>query len=178
MLNKVVRSLATVVVGVLLILLPGSAMDWIIRIVGAAFFLPAVISVVKLYTSRHSAATIQLVAISVIDVGSIAFGLWLMIAPATFAQLFVMLLGIALLLFSLFQLFVVFSTHKTTPLHWGFLIAPLLLAVAAVVILANPFDAVSAASVMLGICAVVTGLSDLVISIMVNRNNGSQIQKL
>ncbi|MDO5461090.1 MAG: DUF308 domain-containing protein [Bacteroidales bacterium] len=176
MLNKVVRSMATMLVGFLLVFLPESAMGLIIRVVGAAFFLPALISAIRLYMSRNQVDTMRLIAIAVIDLGSMVFGVWLMVAPTTFAELFITLLGIALLVFAVFQVFVVYSAQKYRPMHWGFLITPFLLAVAAIIVLANPFGTLEAVSVMLGICAIVSGLSDLVISIIAGKKAGTDVE--
>ena len=61
-------------------------------------------------------------------------------------------------------------------MHWGFLITPFLLAVAAIIVLANPFGTLEAVSVMLGICAIVSGLSDLVISIIAGKKAGTDVE--
>ena len=177
MLSRVVRSLATMLIGVLLVFLPENAVELLIRVLGVAFLLPALISVVKLFTTRNDAKTFAKVAISVINIGCIAFGTWLLVSPKTFAELFILLLGVALLFFGLFQLFVVFSKRSVKPMHWGFLIVPLLTVVTSVVVLANPFETVSVVSVVIGVCAFVTGCSDLVISLVIGKSKSTDVEK-
>ena len=163
MLNRIIRSVATVLIGLLLVFMPDGAMGFIVRVVGAAFFVPAMVSLVKLYVSRRETAALPMVAVGVVGLGCAAFGLWLMVAPETFAGLFVTLLGVALLLFALFQLFVLFAVKRSGASRWGFVVVPLLLVVASVVVLANPFETVTAVSVLLGVCAVLSGISDILI---------------
>ena len=176
MLSNVIRSLATMLIGVLLLFLPENAVELLIRVLGVAFLLPALISVVKLFTTRNDAKTFAKVAISVINIGCIAFGTWLLVSPKTFAELFILLLGVALLFFGLFQLFVVFS-KRSVNMHWGFLIVPLLTVVTSVVVLANPFETVSVVSVVIGVCAFVTGCSDLVISLVIGKSKSTDVEK-
>lgn len=163
MLNRIIRSVATVLIGLLLVFMPDGAMGVIVRVVGAAFFVPAMVSLIKLYVSRRETAVLPMVAMGVVGLGCAAFGFWLMVAPETFAGLFVTLLGVALLLFAMFQLFVVFVAKRTGAFRWGIVVVPLLLVVASVVVLANPFETVEVVSVFLGVCAVLSGISDIVI---------------
>jgi uncharacterized membrane protein HdeD (DUF308 family) len=169
MIDNLLRSLAAVVIGVLLILLKDSAMPVMVRVLGAAFFLPALVSVVNVYMTRKGASVFPMTMISIIDMGSMAFGIWLMLSPMTFLSLFVIMLAVVLLAFSLFQMFVVLSGRKHSGVRWGLMIVPLLLAAVSVYAISSPFETMSAASMMLGICAVVSGLSDIFIYFLVRR---------
>ena len=103
--NSVIRSLSAVLIGVLLIVLKDSAMPFLVRLVGVAFFLPALISVINIYSTRKGAPLFPMVLMSIVDVGSMLFGLWLIIFPITFIELFVGMLAVALFCFSLFQIY-------------------------------------------------------------------------
>ena len=89
MLNNVIRSIAIMLIGLVLIFMSDSAMILLVRLTGAAFFLPALVSIINLYVSRSESGVIPKVLISVIDVGSMAFGVWLMMAPDLFQDVFV-----------------------------------------------------------------------------------------
>ena len=103
MVNNVVRSIAVMLVGCLLVFMSESAISLLTRIVGAVFFLPALVSLVNLYVSRKDAALLPKVLISVIDIGSMAFGIWIMVVPATFQSVFVKLLAVILLIYAVYQ---------------------------------------------------------------------------
>lgn len=171
MINSLIRSIATLVVGIMLISMRDSAMELLIRIMGIAFFLPALVSMVNIYISRHETSRIPAILITVVDLGSIAFGIWLMIFPATFQVMFVKLMAILLFLVALHQLFVIISSRRTVKISWAMVIAPLVMAVISLLVVAEVIEAgASALSLVLGICAVISGLSDIIITLMIKRS--------
>lgn len=168
--NSLLRSLSAILIGLLLIFLKDSVMPFMVRLVGVAFFLPALVSIVKMYSVRNAISSIHATLVSLIDLGSMLFGLWLIVSPVTFIELFVIMLAVVLLCFSVFQIYLVISSYGKAGLRRGLIATPLLLAVLSVVILANPFGTVSTAVVVLGVCAVVSGVSDILIYMLVRRN--------
>lgn len=177
MINNIIRSVFAVIIGVLLILLRETAMPFLVRLVGAAFLLPALVSIVNVYASRKGASPVSIFLVSLIDIGSMAFGIWLLLFPLTFLELIVVVLAIILLLFSIYQMYMVISSHKGTRLRWGLLAVPLLLAVISVVVLSNPFGTIATASAMLGAAAVVSGLSDILIYFAVRKSISRSLRK-
>ena len=169
MANNVIRSLAIMFIGLLMIFVSESAMPIIVRIAGAAFFLPALVSIVTVYVSRKEGVGFPQVLISIIDVGCMAFGVWLMIKPLEFVSLFTVLLGVILILFALFQIVMIVSAQKQAALPMALMIIPLLLVIAGVFFITGPFEAQSTTSIVFGICAAVGGISDLVISIKIDK---------
>ncbi len=178
--NSVIRGLATMLVGLLLLFVSDSALPLLIRVTGAVFFLPALVSMVNIYISRAETAIVPKVLMSLINIGSMAFGLWLMILPDTFIELFTTLLAIILFVFALYQVIVIVAAQRHTRISLGMLVAPLLLIVAAVVILAVPFETAATISVVFGICAIIAGISDIVISLNIKKksaNNAFPVSK-
>ena len=49
MTNNVIRSVAIMLLGLVLIFMSDGAMALLIRLIGAAFFLPALVSIINLY---------------------------------------------------------------------------------------------------------------------------------
>ena len=174
--NSVIRSLSAVLIGVLLIVLKDSAMPFLVRLIGVAFFLPALVSMVNIYSTRKGAPLFPFVLMSIVDAGSMLLGLWLIVFPATFIALFISVLAVALFCFSLFQVYIVLSSYGREGLRWGLLATPVLLAILSVVLLANPFGTMAAVTVMLGICAIVSGVSDILIYVLVNRKRSKHPQ--
>lgn len=169
MANNVIRSMATMLIGLLMIFVSESSMSIIIRISGAAFFLPALVSIITLYVSNKESSVIPKVLISVIDVGSMAFGVWLIADPMNFENLFTILLGVILILFALFQVVMIVSAQKYAVVSMYLLAVPLLLVVAGIIIMTNPFDVSSTTSIVFGISAFFAGVSDLFISLKVGK---------
>ena len=169
MANNVIRSLATMLIGLLMIFVSDSALPIIIRISGAAFFLPALVSIITVYVSRKESSVIPKVLITIIDVGSMAFGVWLIADPVNFVDLFTILLGVILILFALFQVVMIVTAQKYSIVPLSLLAIPLLLVVAGIIIMTDPFDASSTTSVVFGICAALAGLSDLLISLKIGK---------
>ena len=110
--NGVIRSIAIMLVGLLLIFMNVDGARLLIRVLGVAFFLPALVSMVNLYISRAQGKMLSKVLIAVINVGSMAFGLWLMVAPTAFEDAFVKLMAALLLLFAVYQIVVIAVEQK------------------------------------------------------------------
>lgn len=178
MINGLLRGILVALVGVLLISLGDSALPFLVRVLGAVFFLPATISLVNLYMARKRTALFPLYMMSVINMGSIVFGVLLMLYPVAFLEFIVIVLALVLLCFSLFQLFLVFSLYASQRRGLGLLVMPLLLAVVSVVVLFNPFDVISTATVVIGICLAVSGVSDIVISVLSRRSSSTELQDM
>lgn len=175
MTNNVIRSVAIMLIGLVLIFMSDSAMTMLIRIVGAAFFLPALVSIINLYVSRSESGIVPKVLISVIDVGSMAFGVWLMAAPSHFESVFVKLLALILLVFAVYQVIMIVSAQRYSLVPAAMYIAPLLLVVAAVVLLSVSIDSSSTISIIFGISALVSGISDLLICLKLREGNARRL---
>ena len=167
--NGIIRGLAIMLVGLLLMFMSDSAMPLLIRVTGAVFFLPALVSMVNLYITRGETAMLPKILISLINIGCMAFGLWLMILPETIMNLFTTLLAVLLFVFALYQVIVLVAAHRRMQVSWGMIVAPLLLIVASVIMFTVSFDDAATVSIVFGICAVVAGLSDIVISLSVRK---------
>ena len=167
--NCIIRGLAIMLVGLLLMFMSDSAMPLLIRVTGAVFFLPALVSMVNLYITRAETSMLPKILISLINIGCMAFGLWLMILPETFMDFFTTLLAVLLFVFALYQVIVLVAAHKRMQISWGMIAAPLLLIVASIIMFAVSFDDAATVSIVFGICAVVAGLSDIVISLSVKK---------
>lgn len=171
--NGLVRGLITLVIGILLIVMSGSAMELLIRLAGIAFFLPALVSLVSLYVSRKEAQKLPSIAIAVIDVGSMAFGLWLIVYPLTFQNVFVKLMAVLLFVVALHQLYVALRLVKKG--GWKMLVVPLVIAAVSAFLFFRTWEAVSAIAVVIGICAVVLALSDIVVAVMSRKASKNEV---
>lgn len=167
----VVRSIVVMLVGIMFMFWSESVANMFIRALGVAFFLPAFVSIVRLYVSNVQQGTLSKLLVSTVDVGSMAFGLWLIISPAGFETMVVKLLAVIALIFALFQIFMVFAARRSFALSAWTLLVPALLLVGGVLLFTSSFRPLKALSVMFGIVAVLSGIFDLVISLKLGRAN-------
>ena len=170
-----VRGLMTMAIGVLLIVMGDGAMELLVRLVGVAFFLPALVSFISVYSRRKEAGKFTSMAIAVIDIGCMAFGLWLLVNPFSFQSVFVKLLAVILLVIALFQVYEVLSTSLRRSGGRKMLVAPLLIAAIAVYLFFWTSAAISLVAVIIGVVAVVSALSDIVLAIMLRKATNKEL---
>ena len=178
MINNIIRGSLVALVGILLIVLNESVMPLLVRLLGVVFFLPAFISLVNLYMKRKGTPMFPMLMMNVINIGSVILGILLMLFPVAFLEFFVILLAVMLLCFSLLQAYAAISLCRSLKQGLGLLATPVLLLVMSIVLLFNPFDAISTATLIVGICLVVSGGSDIVISVLTTRNTPTGLQQL
>ena len=92
--------------------------------------------------------------------GSLLFGLWLMIMPAFFVGILMYVLGAVLVLAGISQIVNLSAARSWTVVPGGFFVV--LVLIAGVVVLFNPFTAATVPFIILGVSSIVYGLSDLV----------------
>jgi uncharacterized membrane protein HdeD (DUF308 family) len=174
--SDIVRNLVIILVGVMLVFMNESTMPLLVRIVGVLFFVPGFISLSSILLARRGAALLSVPVM--VNVGSMALGLWLLFSPETFEGLFLKLLAVALFASSLYRLYYLYRRRRNSAVTWKMTLSPLLVAVASVVLFFNPFTMVSTLTLLLGLCAVFVGLSDIFLLLLLgNRRRGLMSRK-
>lgn len=170
MLNVIVRSVATILVGILLIMQREAVLPIIVQCIGAAFILPGLFALVS-YLLRKNNDTAQQkwqpTVTMLTSIGSIVFGLWLLLTPEFFVGILMMFLGIMVSLLGLYQITILILARKYSAVPFIMFIMPITLLVVGLAVLVNPFDAATIPFLLLGIGAVVGGVSDLVSSLFI-----------
>lgn len=170
MLNVIVRSVATILVGILLIMQREAVLPIIVQCVGAAFILPGLFALVSFLLRKNNDTAQQKwqpTVTMLTSIGSIVFGLWLLLTPEFFVGTFMMLLGIMVSLLGLYQITILILARKYSAVPFIMFIMPIALLVVGLAVLVNPFDAATIPFLLLGIGAVVGGVSDLVSSLFI-----------
>lgn len=175
MISSVLRSIITIIVGVVLIYMRDGAVALLIRIAGAAFLLPALVSLSNLYVNREVVSKVALTFMTIINVGCVAFGLWLLLNPLSFQNLFVKLMAVLIFLIAFNQIVAVVASRRPVKVALSMLVTPLLLAVVAIYLFTSVELVVGTVILVLGICAVVSGVSDLVIAFVVRKKMRSVV---
>lgn len=148
------------ILGLLLVIWPDIAINYLVITVGVLFLIPGLISLLGFFSRvyrKEGASGMFPVA----GMGSVLFGLWLMIMPSFFVNILMYVLGFVLILGSIHQISSLTSARKWTTVPAGFYVMPVLIFMAGLVIVINPFTVASAAFMMLGIACMVFGLSQL-----------------
>lgn len=155
---SVIRCICALVLGILLVVWPEAAIIYLVIAVGVLFLVPGLLSVFG-YLSRGRQ---QGMPFPVAGLGSLLFGLWLMIMPAFFVGILMYVLGAVLVLAGVSQVVNLSAARSWTVVPGGFFVVPVLVLLAGIVVLFNPFTAAAVPFIVLGVSSIVYGLSDLV----------------
>lgn len=94
-------------------------------------------------------------------VGSLLFGLWLVIMPGFFADLLTFVLGFILLMGGVQQIASLSAARRWMPVPGGFYVVPVLILLAGLVALFNPTGVRSTAFIIIGVSSLVYAVSEL-----------------
>ena len=148
--------------GVLLVMWPEAAMIYLVITVGVLFLLPGLYGIFAYFASRSREEDGSGRAFPIVALGSALLGIWLIVMPAFFVGILMYVLGALLVLGGIGQLMNFISVRKLTgSVPAIFYVIPVLLLLAGILILVNPFEAAKIPFIVLGASSIVYGLTDL-----------------
>lgn len=156
--DSLLRASCALVIGLVLVLFPDQAAQYLVITVGCVFLIPSFVSIVS-YFARPSG---QQRTFPLLGIGSLLFGLWLVIAPAFFADLLTYVLGFVLLMGAVQQLVSLSAARKWMRVPAGAYVVPVLILLAGLFALFNPLGARSTAFIVIGVTCLVYALWELV----------------
>ena len=130
------RAICALVIGLVLVMFPDQAGDYFVITIGVIFLVPSLVSIIGYFaqsTEMRSRFPVE-------GVGSLLFGLWLIIMPGFFADLLTFVLGFILVMGG---------------------VQPVLILLAGLVALFNPTGVRSTAFIIIGISSLVYAASEL-----------------
>lgn len=154
----IVRCLAAVIIGILLITWPEAAVVYLVIAIGAMFFLPSLFSLMGYFLKGRQLG----MYFPIISLGSLLFGFWLMISPVFFVGILMYVLGVVLMFAGISQIVGLLNARTYAVVSWGFYAIPVLILLAGLVVLVNPFAIATIPFIILGISSVVYGVNELV----------------
>ena len=157
--NYLFRSLCTIMIGLLLLLNPDTPIV-LIQVIAALFAVSGLFSVMNYLISRFSKSDVR-PALPVAGIGSLLLGFLLGIYPAAFLHFLMYFLGGMILLLGFSQLISVVHYRKVAPIRWTVFVVPVLIIVAGLVVLVHYREVANLPFVILGVCCIFHGLSDL-----------------
>ena len=107
----------------------------------------------------------------VLSVGSILFGLCLIVRPMFFEAILMYALGVILTYAGLSEIVHLVSVRQWVRVPGGFYVTPVLVMLVGIFILFNPIESANVSFIILGIGCMVYGLSDMVNVIKFRRRN-------
>ena len=157
---SVMCSLCALIMGILLVMWPEAAVIYLVITVGVLFLLPGLYGIFAYLASRRGAEDGR--AFPIVALGSALLGIWLIVMPAFFVSILMYVLGALLVLGGVAQLMNFVSVRKLTGSVPGiFYVIPVLVLLAGILILVNPFEAAKVPFIVLGVSSAVYGLTDL-----------------
>lgn len=158
--DSFVRSVFALIIGIVLILWPDLAADYLVITVGVLFIIPGLLGIFS-YFARKKKPELK-AAFPVASIGSALLGLLLLIMPGFFADVLMFLLGLVLMLGGVQQISSLIAARKWTRVPVGFYVVPIFILLAGIVILGNPTGARNTAFMIIGITGIVYAVSELV----------------
>ena len=153
------RIIFALLLGIILIARPSTAINYLVMTIGVLFLIPGLISISGyLFRRRQSSDTMFLIE----SIGSCFLGLALILAPDFFVGALMYILAVILILAGFFQIRGLTVIRQQIKIPVGFYITPAIVLISGVVILFNPFAVLETTFVILGIACVIYSISELV----------------
>lgn len=156
-----IRTLFALAIGLVLVIWPDAAAAYIVITVGVAFLIPGVISLFSYFGHKKSEDAAP-PRFPIEGVGSLLFGLWLIIMPDFFADVLMFLLGFILIMGGVQQIASLAAARRWMPVPGAFYLMPSLILIAGIIALFNPTGVRNTAFIIIGISSLVYSLSELI----------------
>lgn len=151
------RILFALVIGLLLVIFPDDAGNYFVMIIGTLFVIPSLISLAAYFSARSKG-----IRLPIEGIGSLLFGLWLIISPAFFATLLTYILGFILLMGGVQQLSSLLLARQWVRVSPYYYVLPSLILIAGLVALFNPGGIQRTAFLIIGCSSLVYALQELI----------------
>ena len=148
--NSFLRTICALVIGLILVMFPNEAGDYLVITIGVVFLIPSLLSIIGYF------------AMTAEERQRLLFGLWLIIMPGFFADLLTFVLGFILVLGGVQQIASLSAARRWMPVRVGFYIIPVLILIAGLIALFNPTGVRSTAFIIIGITSIVYAVSELI----------------
>lgn len=155
--HSLLRAISSILIGLLLVVWPETAIVYLVIAIGVLFFIPGLISVISYVTKGQKIG----MPFPIVSIGSLLFGLWLMVSPAFFVGILMYVLGIILVFAGISQIINLVNIRNWAQVGIGYFVVPILILLAGMIVLLNPFAVASIPFIILGISCMVYGISDI-----------------
>lgn len=154
----IIQNVAALIVGILLVMWPDVAIIYLVMIIGAIFTVSGIFALVRYFRHRNMIGYNY----PVIGSGSFLLGLWLLIMPAFFVSILMYIIGLVVIFAGISMLVNLNVVRKWSNVSFYFFITPVLIILAGMLVLINPFAAATVPFIILGITCIVYGVVNMV----------------
>ena len=155
------RAIAAIVLGVVLISCPQTAILYVVITIGILFFIvPGLFSLVNYFFSDKVERPD--VPFLLAGIGSVFFGLVLVFVPYLFVNVLMYILGILLLVGGIEQIVTLIRARKRTTVPVAFYVVPVLILIAGILVLFNPFKTAKTLFILIGVTCLIYGIMEFV----------------
>lgn len=160
--NTLVSSICALIIGLLLVVWPGAAVNYLVMTIGVLFLLPGLLGLftyLVVLNKRRTEAPRPVFPI--VALGSTLFGIWLILMPSFFVGVLMYVLGVLLVLGGISQLANLVAARSFMSVPFGVYVVPVLVLAAGITVLVNPFETAEIPFIVLGVSSIVYALMDL-----------------
>ena len=151
------RMLFALILGLLLVIFPNEAGNFFVIAIGTIFLIPSLLSIASALSSKQGGFHFPF-----FSVGSLLFGLWLIITPEFFVTLLTYVLGFVLLMGGVQQLSSLQVARQWVKVSPYYYIVPVLILLAGLLALFNPGGVQRTAFLVIGCASLFYALQELV----------------
>lgn len=160
------RAAIAVIIGCIMVIKPGTSLIFLVKVIAAVMIASGIVSLAYGIANRRNGGLGLLIFNTIVD---IVLGVLIFMFPDAVASFVIILIGVALLVFGIFQIAAMISASGfVTVTAWSFLL-PVICAGGGVLLLFRPFDAAATMTLVAGIAILVYGISELFASWKMNR---------
>jgi len=132
------RIIIALIVGVVLVVFPQNASEYLVIALGVVFMLPSIFSMLNYFWERNKDVSLRGLAFPIEGLGGFLFGLLLVIKPGLFSNILVMVFGFLLVMAGVQQIASLVAARRWTPVAVGYYIIPVIILLSGLFALSNP----------------------------------------
>lgn len=152
------RIICALIIGLVLVMFPDRAGEYFIITIGVVFLIPSLISIIG-YLVQNAEVKKRF---PIEGVGSLLFGLLLIIMAGFFSKFLTIVLGFILVMGGVQQISSLVAARRWMPVPGAFYIVPVLILIAGLIALFNPTGAQKTAFIIIGVTSLVYAASELI----------------
>ncbi len=156
--SGIIRAAIAILIGCIMIIKPGTSLIFLVKVIAAVMIASGIVSLAYGIANRRNGGLGLLVFNTVVD---ILIGVLLFCFPAAVASVVIILIGVVLILFGLFQIAAMASASSFITLGFWTFILPVICTLGGGLVLFNPFGTASTLTLVAGIAILVYGISEL-----------------
>lgn len=155
------RIVIALIVGLVLVLFPQNASDYLVIALGVVFMLPSIFSILNYFMGRKRDASHSGFPFPIEGLGGFLFGLLLVIRPSLFANILTMVLGFLLVMAGVQQIASLLAARRWVSVRIGFYVVPVIILLSGLFALSNPVNVRSTLFKIVGVFFIIYALYEL-----------------